>query len=300
MICANMTGTDKLPLLIIGKSAKPRCFKNVKTLPTKYESNHKAWMTSEIFTNWLAKLDKTIQNQNRKICMIVDNCPAHPKVKGLKAIELTFLPPNTTSHTQPMDQGVIKNLKTHYRKQVILRQLQAADKKEELQITILDALRQLRQSWSMVTPTTIANCFSHANFKPADNDTVDVSDSDEPDDNIPLARLAQINNLQEYMDIDSDLPVCEELTDDDLIAEFKMNRNPEETNDDNEDEPEVIRPTPPISKVFEAASVFDDFFAAEENCDEELALLCKLRKKLIKLDFKKRLAAKQCSITNFL
>lgn len=232
--------------------------------------------------------------------MIVDNCPAHPKVKGLKAIELTFLPPNTTSHTQPMDQGVIKNLKTHYRKQVILRQLQAADKKEELQITILDALRQLRQSWSMVTPTTIANCFRHANFKPADNDTVDVSDSDEPDDNIPLARLAQINNLQEYMDIDSDLPVCEELTDDDLIAEFKMNRNTEETNDDNEDEPEVIRPTPPISKVFEAASVFDDFFAAEENCDEELALLCKLRKKLIKLDFKKRLAAKQCSITNFL
>ena len=232
--------------------------------------------------------------------MIVDNCPPHPKVKGLKAIELTFLPPNTTSHTQPMDQGVIKNLKTHYRKQVILRQLQAADKKEELQITILDALRQLRQSWSMVTPTTIANCFRHANFKPADNDTVDVSDSDEPDDNIPLARLAQINNLQEYMDIDSDLPVCEELTDDDLIAEFKMNRNPEETNDDNEDEPEVIRPTPPISKVFEAATVLDDFFAAEENCDEELALLCKLRKKLIKLDFKKRLAAKQCSITNFL
>lgn len=34
MVCANMTGNDKLPLLIIGKSAKPRCFKNKKTLPT--------------------------------------------------------------------------------------------------------------------------------------------------------------------------------------------------------------------------------------------------------------------------
>ena len=55
--------------------------------------------------------------------MIVDNCPAHPKVQGLKAIKLIFLPPNTTSKTQPMDQGVIQNLKLHYRKLVILQQL---------------------------------------------------------------------------------------------------------------------------------------------------------------------------------
>jgi hypothetical protein len=41
--------------------------------------------------------------------MIVDNCPAHPHVKGLKSMKLVFLPPNTTSVTQPMDQGVIRN-----------------------------------------------------------------------------------------------------------------------------------------------------------------------------------------------
>jgi hypothetical protein len=50
--------------------------------------------------------------------MIVDNCPAHPHVKGLKSMKLVFLPPNTTSVTQPMDQGVIRNLKLHYRKLV--------------------------------------------------------------------------------------------------------------------------------------------------------------------------------------
>ena len=41
--------------------------------------------------------------------MIVDNCPAHPHVKGLKSVKLVFLPPNTTSVIQPMDQGVIRN-----------------------------------------------------------------------------------------------------------------------------------------------------------------------------------------------
>lgn len=30
LVCANMTGTEKRKLLVIGKSTKPRCFKNVK------------------------------------------------------------------------------------------------------------------------------------------------------------------------------------------------------------------------------------------------------------------------------
>nr|XP_032514790.1 tigger transposable element-derived protein 4-like [Danaus plexippus plexippus] len=38
-----MSGTDKLPLLIIGKSKRHRCFKGVKTLPVDYANNTKAW-----------------------------------------------------------------------------------------------------------------------------------------------------------------------------------------------------------------------------------------------------------------
>ena len=100
-----MTGIDKLPLLVIGKHAHQRCFKNIQTLPTDYDSNRKAWMTADIFIGWLKKLDKKFQRQNRKVVMIVDNCPAHPHVRGLRATGLVFLPPNTTSHTQPMDQA---------------------------------------------------------------------------------------------------------------------------------------------------------------------------------------------------
>ena len=102
LVCANMSGNDKLPLLIIGKYARPRCFKNIKTLPTLYTSNKKAWMTSEIFSDWLRKLDKKFTKKGRKVAMIVDNCPAHPQIRGLRSIELVFLPPNTTSKTQPV------------------------------------------------------------------------------------------------------------------------------------------------------------------------------------------------------
>ena len=78
LVCSNMTGTEKLPLLVIGRFAKPRCFKNIGTLPVQREANHKAWMVSELFTKWLTKLDKEYQKGGRKVAMVIDNCPAHP------------------------------------------------------------------------------------------------------------------------------------------------------------------------------------------------------------------------------
>ena len=57
LVTASMTG-EKLPPLVIGKSANPRCFKNVKNLPVPYEANSKAWMTSTLFEKWLSKIFK--------------------------------------------------------------------------------------------------------------------------------------------------------------------------------------------------------------------------------------------------
>ena len=102
MAASNALG-ETLPMFVIGKYANPRCFKNVTNKPCRYKSQAKAWMNGEIFEDWLRELDRKFDLEGRKIAMIVNNCPAHPKVLGLKAIDLIFLPPNTTSCTQPMD-----------------------------------------------------------------------------------------------------------------------------------------------------------------------------------------------------
>ena len=65
-------------------------------------------MNGTLFEEWLHELDRKIEMQGRKAFTIVDNYPAHPEVSGLEAINLQFLSPNTTSCTQPMDQGVIR------------------------------------------------------------------------------------------------------------------------------------------------------------------------------------------------
>jgi len=51
LCCCNMAGTNKKKLLVIGKSAKLRCFKNIKikNLPVSYLANKNAWMIAEIY-----------------------------------------------------------------------------------------------------------------------------------------------------------------------------------------------------------------------------------------------------------
>ena len=116
LLASSMAG-DKLRPLVIGKSANPRCFsqRSKRQMEITYESNSKAWMTSEIFTRWLNRLNNKMILQDRKILLFMDNCGAHPPTT-LSNIKLVFFPPNTTSHLQPMDAGIIQNVKLHYRK----------------------------------------------------------------------------------------------------------------------------------------------------------------------------------------
>lgn len=52
MVCGNKSGTHRLPLLIIGKSKKPRSFKGIVTLPVVYEQQKNSWMDTSIFVDW--------------------------------------------------------------------------------------------------------------------------------------------------------------------------------------------------------------------------------------------------------
>ena len=117
----------------------------------RYRSQKKNLMDRELFTKWVKELDQTFAAQNRKIALIVDNCPAHPIVDGLKAIELIFLPLSTKSKRQPMDQGVIRSLKAFYSNSFIKRYI--------TKVNMLEAMTLLIAAWECVSPITLLNCF---------------------------------------------------------------------------------------------------------------------------------------------
>ncbi|GBN06432.1 hypothetical protein AVEN_78128-1 [Araneus ventricosus] len=118
-------------------------------------------MTSDLFQKYLRQWDKELAKKKRKIVLLIDSCSAYIEPSNLQRIKVVFLHfPNTTSVLQPMDQGVNRSLKCHYRKQLILLILECYDKNKDCDISLLDAVVLLEKSWRLVTESIIRNCLS--------------------------------------------------------------------------------------------------------------------------------------------
>jgi hypothetical protein len=120
LLACNASGTRKLKPFVIGHAAKPRCFKNISmaSLPVRYASNDSAWMTGALWLDYLKWFDSQLTEDS---ILLADNCPAHIEDTAVsyKHLRVFYLPPNTTSHLQPLDAGIIKVFKAHYRKLLI-------------------------------------------------------------------------------------------------------------------------------------------------------------------------------------
>jgi hypothetical protein len=115
LFTCNSIGTEKLRPLFIHKYENPRALKNINknSLPVNYYWNKKSWMQVSIWNDYLKKLDSRMRVQNRHILLLVDNAPTHALYENtnLTNIVIEHLLPNTTSHLQPCDQGIINSFK---------------------------------------------------------------------------------------------------------------------------------------------------------------------------------------------
>ena len=68
MASANAAG-DKLPMFVIGKARKPRCFKNVKFLPCRYRHQKNRWMDGILFEVWVRELDRTFLSEGSNVAL---------------------------------------------------------------------------------------------------------------------------------------------------------------------------------------------------------------------------------------
>ncbi|GFU84010.1 tigger transposable element-derived protein 6 [Trichonephila clavipes] len=162
----NMDGSEKITPLVIGKSAKPRCFKDINSFPTKYRSNKKAWMTTELFNKWLISLNSDMKREKKRhILLFFDNCTVHNNAPPISNVKLQFFPPYSTSKLQPLDQGIIHNFKTFYRREVVKSVLDNLENQQNVTtISILTALIMIDKAWRSVTPLTIHSCFKKSGF----------------------------------------------------------------------------------------------------------------------------------------
>jgi hypothetical protein len=121
-------------------------------------------MNTAVMIDWLKAFYRHIGN--RTVLLAMDNFSAHSS--GLELcpppsnIRICWLPPNSTSRFQPLDQGIIQNLKAYYRRYWLQYMIECIEQQanpiEAMNVHL--ALRWIFRSWyTNVSNTTIYNCF---------------------------------------------------------------------------------------------------------------------------------------------
>ncbi|KAF7890044.1 uncharacterized protein EAF02_002459 [Botrytis sinoallii] len=173
LLTSNSTGTHKLPLWIIGKARTPQAFRReglttLDGLGVKYRSNAKFWMNNGIFAEYLIWFDGIMRQMHKKALLIMDNFFAHElavttliEAGKLRNTKIIWLPPNSTSKHQPLDQGIIQNWKLHLRRRSIRFMVQCFDKDLHYskELDILLVIRWGILAWEDVKTSTISNCW---------------------------------------------------------------------------------------------------------------------------------------------
>ncbi|XP_042226803.1 tigger transposable element-derived protein 1-like [Homarus americanus] len=169
LLGGNASGDMKLKPLLVYHSENPGALKGYakSNLPVIWHSNKKAWMTMTLYQDWFTnyfcpaveRYNAKRRNISNKALLLIDNEPSHPvNLNDLSDnVRVEYIPKNTTSLLQPMDQGVIANFKAYYLRKTFLQLIKAIDGEDKPTIrdfwkkfNILDAVDNIAESWDEV------------------------------------------------------------------------------------------------------------------------------------------------------
>lgn len=194
MPCSNADGSNKLRMLVLGKSKNPRPFKNIQ-LPVYYRSSKKGWMNKHLFKEWFhnefVPSVRTFSENNNipsTAILLLDNAPSHYEGNQLESddglIKVIYLPPNTTALIQPMDQNVIQCIKMKYRIQLANELLASINVDDRIKtFNMKDAVFMLNNAWADTNTSVIRKSWKQLyGF----NDDIEIC---EQEDLLPITKL---------------------------------------------------------------------------------------------------------------
>ncbi|XP_017789938.1 PREDICTED: tigger transposable element-derived protein 1-like [Habropoda laboriosa] len=175
LFCCNASGDHIMKPLVINKSKTPRSFKgiNINNLPVYWMANKKAWVTATLFNEWFhnffvpdVKRYLSKKGLPFKALLLIDNAPGNPQDLQHENVQVVFLPKNTTSLLQPLDQGIISTFKALYIKRTFRYILEQIENDESLPImdawkkfTILDCVKHVGVSYTEIKQSTLNACW---------------------------------------------------------------------------------------------------------------------------------------------
>jgi hypothetical protein len=122
---------------------------------------------TDLHFRWIIEWDLELKLKNRQIALTLDNFSGHTIQYQPKNITLLYFEPGLTLYIQPLDAGIIRSFKAHYRRQLCLHAIQQDDAEERdiYKTDLLQAMLMAERAWKSVSPTTIKNCWDHTEIQ---------------------------------------------------------------------------------------------------------------------------------------
>ncbi|KAI0992467.1 hypothetical protein K3495_g15718, partial [Podosphaera aphanis] len=204
-------------------------------------SNKKAWMTRELFQEWLLKFNEKIKKEQRHVLLLLDNAPSHIS-NGIEIanVKIQFLPPNTTSRIQLMDAGIISAFKRHYRNLHLQGALDKVDQGLDnfYKFDQLTAMKWSLVVWKEISTQTISSCFTHTGLSEesipshtshtleADEQSIELR-LHEVSNRLAVRNAISIANFLNPIEVEEDQGAIEELDDSQIIEMVQLQEEEE-------------------------------------------------------------------------
>uniref|UniRef100_A0A8C3IF25 DDE-1 domain-containing protein n=1 Tax=Chrysemys picta bellii TaxID=8478 RepID=A0A8C3IF25_CHRPI len=263
LFCVNKSGSHKVRPLMIRKVRSPRCFHHFNMKGLRFE-----------YTN---------SKNEEKALLLLDNCPAHTPAENLVScdgkIKVSYLPKNTMSEIQPLDQSIISVFKQNYHCKMIKRMVVDNNFSVDTSLASLDLKEVYQLSGKGLVPAFPSS-------------THDDGNNNEPEftrfieDDVRLAEEALREYEHSHHDIlnwfsaDDICPIYEHISDDEIVANVSRKNEsapPEpKTSGTNDDDDDDGTSTPP-PKVSEAVKNLEASLRWLETQDMDSVKILQLR-----------------------
>ncbi|WBW72409.1 ARS-binding protein [Schizosaccharomyces osmophilus] len=285
--CCNASGTEKLPLWVIGYSHLPRAFKSLGIRPeninVSWRFTGRALMTTSIMEEWLRWFDARMEG--RKVLLLLDNFIAHGRAienirlsgNDLKNTVIIMLPNSSVNLQNPFEMGIIYNLKSLYRISWLnfLLDHKGSELNPYNKMNLFIAIQWINEAWnSNLSPSLIENCFLNSGIfasKRAKESEKNIPELLSLDDRI--RELLAMLDPQAAINIQNFINPIEEMgmdSSEDIISQFAFEIFGDR--DFETDEEEMT--TSKVSKedAHQAIELLSDYELQQKNGDPNLYL----------------------------
>ena len=184
----------------------------------------------------------------------MDNCSAQSyELKSSDgSITCMFLPLNTTSLIQPIDQGVLQAAKNCYKRKLLQRVITSQDtettqslKEIMKKLTVKDSIYMLADAWEEASAKSIniqqtANSSQHWDMlKQFWNANGKMENSESMMENVNQVGNSEVlstSGVNDWLRADDELPTSLQLSDEQILASFVGQSSVEDESSDEEDE----------------------------------------------------------------